>query len=99
MFVIREVLYCHPGKVRPLVDKFRSISGFAQKAGYGPMRILTDVTGERFWTVVFESEAETLDGFFEMEQRLMSDEEARAVMAGYHDLVVEGRREIFRLES
>ena len=99
MYVIREVLYCQPGKVRPLVEKFRAMSAIAEKHGYSSMRLLTDVSGERFWTVVLENQAETLDGFFEMEQKIMSDEEARGAMAGYHDLVAQGRREIFRLES
>ena len=26
MYVIREVLHCKPGKVRPMVEKFRAIS-------------------------------------------------------------------------
>jgi hypothetical protein len=36
MYVIREVLHCKPGEVRPL-------------------RLLTDVTGEPFWTVIAEA--------------------------------------------
>jgi hypothetical protein len=34
-----------------------------------------------------------------MEEAVMAKEEAQAIMAGYHDLVESGRREIYKLES
>jgi hypothetical protein len=34
-----------------------------------------------------------------MEQKLMANESLRRVMADYHDLVENGRREIYRIES
>jgi hypothetical protein len=98
MFVIREVLNCKPGKVRQMVEKFRMLSKALEDLGRSPMRLLTDVTGERFWTVVAEAEVETLDEFFALEQRLMSNETLRKNMADYHDLVDRGRREIYRVE-
>ena len=33
MYVIREVLHCKPGKVRPMVDKFKTISGVLTEMG------------------------------------------------------------------
>lgn len=47
---------------------------------------------------VGESEAESLDGFREMEEAVMADEAAQKAMAGYHELVEDGRREIYRVE-
>ena len=47
MYVIREVLHCKPGKVRQMVDKFRGISMALKDMGHEPLRLLTDVTGER----------------------------------------------------
>ncbi len=64
-----------------------------------PFRILTDVTGEPFWTLVLENEARSLNDFLQMEEKVMADDEARQAMSGYHDLVVAGRREIYRIES
>ena len=99
MYVIREVLNCKPGKVRQMVEKFRSISTVLTELGQEPLRVLTDVTGEPFWTIVAEARVEKIEDFFAMEQKLTSDETLRTTMADYHDLVDRGRREIYRLES
>jgi hypothetical protein len=99
MYVIREVLNCKPGRVRQMVEKFRSISAVLKDMGQEPLRVLTDVTGEPFWTIVAEARVEKIDDFFAMEHTLMTDETLRKAMADYHDLVDSGRREIFRLES
>jgi hypothetical protein len=99
MYVIREVLNCKPGKVRQMVEKFRSISTVLKEMGQEPMRLLTDVAGEPFWTIIAEAKVEKIDDFFAMEHALMSNATLQKVMADYHDLVVSGRREIYRLES
>jgi hypothetical protein len=99
MYVIREVLHCKPGKVRQMAEKFRQISVVLKEMGQEPMRLLTDVTGEPFWTIVAEAKVEKIDDFFAMERQLMANETLRKAMADYHDLVDSGRREIFRIES
>ena len=99
MYVIREVLNCKPGKVRQMVEKFTQISMVLKDIGHEPMRILTDVTGEPYWTVIAEAKVEKIDDFFAMEQKLTTNETLRTTMADYHDLVDRGRREIYRLES
>ena len=98
MYVIREVLNCKPGKVRQMVEKFGGISAVLKEMGQEPLRVLTDVTGEPFWTIVAEARVETIDDFFAVEQKLTANESVRKVMADYHDLVESGRREIFRVE-
>ena len=99
MYVIREVLHCKPGKVRQMVEKFRAISDALTEMGHEPMRLLTDVTGEPFWTIVAEATVEKVDDFFAVEQKLMANESLRKTMADYHDLVDSGRREMYRIES
>ena len=99
MYVIREVLNCKPGKVRQMLEKFRQISMVLKEMGHEPMRLLTDVTGEPYWTIIAEAKVEKIDDFFAMEQKLMTNETLRQTMADYHDLVDRGRREIYRLES
>ena len=99
MFVIREVLNCKPGKVRQMVEKFRSISTALKEMGQEPLRVLTDVTGEPYWTIIAEAKVEKIDDFFVMEQTLTANETLRKAMADYHDLVNSGRREIYRIES
>ena len=99
MYLIREVLHCKPGKVRAMVDKFRSISAVLKNTGHQPLRLLTDVTGEPFWTIVAEAHVEKIEDFFAIEQTLMANEGLRKTMADYHDLVEDGRREIYRIED
>ena len=99
MYVIREILNCKPGKVRQMVEKFRSISTVLKELGQEPLRVLTDVTGEPYWTVISEAKVEKIDDFFAVEQKLTANETVGKAMADYHDLVESGRREIFRVES
>jgi len=99
MYVIREVLNCRPGQIRHMLEKFRRLSSVLMEMRQEPLRLLTDVSGERFWTIVAEVKVEKIDDFFAMEQQLMANENLRSVMADYHALVDRGRREIFRLES
>lgn len=99
MYIIREVLHCKPGKVRAMVEKFRAISTVLSELGHEPLRLLTDVTGEPFWTIVAEAKVARIDDFFTLEQQLMANETLRQSMADYHDLVVRGRREIYRIEN
>lgn len=99
MYVIREVLNCKPGKVRQMVEKFRIISTMLAAMDREPLRLLTDVAGEPYWTVIAEMTVEKIDDFFVTEQTLMSDATLQKAMADYHELVAGGRREIYRIES
>jgi len=98
MYIVRDIMHCKPGKVRDMVKKFKSLNDLAPKLGLKPFRILTDVSGEPFWTVVAITEVESLDEFFGAMDKAMANEEAGKIMAGYHDLVVSGRREIYKME-
>ena len=99
MYVIREIVNCKPGKVRQMVEKFQSISTVLKEKGQEPLRVLTDVTGEPYWTIVAEARVEKIDDFFAMEAKLATNETLRKTMADYHELVDRGRREIYRIES
>jgi len=99
MYLIRDVLHCKPGKVRPLIDKFKKVSAAMQKLGFPPPRLLTDAGGAPFWTLVLEFEAKSIDDYAAMESKVMSDAEIGGIMAGYHDLVQGGRREFYKIEG
>jgi len=99
MYIIREVMRCKPGKVRDMVNKFKGLSGIMQKMGLNGFRVLTDVSGEPFWTVIAEIEVDNLNDFVALEEKVMANDDARKLMGGYHELVDSGRREIFKAES
>lgn len=99
MLLIREVMYCKPGKVRPLVDKFLKMSALMEKKGMGRMRILTDVSAERYWTLISEVEVPSFDAFMSMGTDSNDMKEFEDLMKGYHDLVDHGKREIYKIEG
>lgn len=103
MFLVREIMYCKPGKVRPMVEKFVAMSRLNEKFGMPRMRVMTDFSAERYWTVVAEMEVPDLQAF----EQMMSSPQGSAedmkqfeeIMKGYHDLVDYGKREIYKLEG
>jgi hypothetical protein len=103
MYVVREIMYCKPGKVRALVEKFTAMSKLNEKVGMPKMRVMTDFCAERYWTIVAEMEVPTLQAFDEMMQNpQISAEDMKEfenLMQGYHDLVDHGTREIYKIES
>ena len=98
MFLIREVMHCKPGQVRPMVDKFKELGKVLKKMGFTQLRILTDVSGERYWTVIVEQEVESLEAYADMSRKTMSDPKLQKVMKNYHELVESGHREIYKVE-
>jgi hypothetical protein len=103
MLLIRDIMYCKPGKVRPLVEKFLAMSKLNEKMGMGKMKIMTDLSAERYWTVVSEMEVPSMEAF----EKMMSGDgfkeadmkQFETIMQGYHELVDKGRREIYKLEG
>ena len=98
MVLIREVFFCKPGQVRPMVDKFKAMSAAMEKAGFGKARVMTDFSAERYWTVVSEWEVKSLGEFEEMMKGAMP-QELQDIMKDYHSFVESGRREIYNVEA
>jgi hypothetical protein len=67
--------------------------------GFGQMRVMTDLTAERFWTVVAEVEVPDLEHYSKQSRQARENKDMRAVMDGYHDLVESGRQEIYTIEK
>ena len=103
MFLIREIMYCKPGKVRPLVEKFVAMNKLGERIGMPKMRIMTDFCAERYWTIVAEMEVTDVNAFDQMNSNPQGSAEDMKqfenIMKGYHDLVDHGKREIYRIEG
>jgi len=103
MLLVREIMHCKPGKVRPMVEKFVAMNKLSDKVGMPKMRILTDFAAEQYWTIVAEMEVPNLQAFEDMMQGKGMNEQAakemEKLMEGYHDLVIKGRREIYKIEG
>ena len=103
MLLVREIMYCKPGKVRPMVEKSLAMAKLMEKSGQGKLRVMTDFVSERYWTAIMEFEVKDLKAFDDMMAGAgMSEADNREfenVMKGYHDLVEHGRREIYKIEG
>lgn len=99
MYMSRDIMHCKPGKANELVSRFRQLSAALVRLGLRPMRIYTDVSGENYWTVVTETEIERIDEMAELSRKTMTDPDVARAMDGYHEFVVSGRREIYKVES
>lgn len=99
MYLVRDIMYCKPGKVKPMIEKYKAMAKISEKAGMGKMRVLTDAVGEQYWTIVSEMEVESFDKFMStdnMDPETMKEFET--IMKDYHDYVIKGRREVFKVE-
>lgn len=104
MYIVRDIMYCKPGKVRPMVEKFLAMSKLSERIGMPKMRIMTDMCAEQYWTVVSEMEVPNLKMFEDMMAAPPGASDAdmkefENIMKGYHDLVDRGKREIYKLEG
>jgi len=96
-------MYCKPGKVRPMVEKFAAMNKLSERVGMPKMRIMTDFCAEQYWTIVAEMEVTDLNSF----EKMMSNpsgsaedmKEFERIMKDYHDLVDHGKREIYKIEA
>ena len=103
MYLVREVMYCKPGKVSAMKEKFLAMNKLSEKMKMPKMRVMTDFAAEQYWTVVAEMEVPDLGEF----EKMMSNPQGNAddmkqmeeLMKGYHDLVDHGKREIYRIEG
>ena len=101
MLLIREVFHCRPGKVRPLLEKFQAMNRIMANAGQTNMRLMTDFSGERYWTLVAEFETPSMAEFEKMMQGGGMSEadtkEFERLMEGYHDPASQVERHARRL--
>jgi hypothetical protein len=97
--LIRDIVHCKPGKVRPIVEMFLKIAKLCEQRGLARIRVLTDVSAQRFWTAVSEIEVESLDKYTALLNDPDVAPEMEKIMEGYHDFVDLGRREIYTIEG
>ena len=102
MYLVRDIMYCKPGKVRPMVEKFKAMNAIGARMGMPKMRISTDVCAEQYWTLGAEMEVDNLASWVLMMSNMGSGDDMKEfekIMKDYHDLVDRGKREIYKIES
>jgi hypothetical protein len=103
MYLIRDIMYCKPGKVSAMKEKFLAMSKMSEKMKMPRMKVMTDFCAEQYWTVVSEMEVADLGTFEKMMSNPQGSPEDmkkfEEIMTGYHDLVDHGKREIYKIEG
>ena len=99
MFLIREIMHCKPGKASELVKRFKQMEPIMTELGLkGSQRVMTDMSGERFWTVISEVAVDGIEQYLDLTRKTMTDARMQKIMQGYHDFVESGKREIYKIE-
>lgn len=98
MFLIRNVFHAKPGKAKELAAILINASKHMHKVGVKNTKVLTDVA-TTFWTVVLQGEVEDLNAYVDMAKIASKTPELGEAMKGYSDLIDNGFREIYRIES
>jgi hypothetical protein len=94
MIVVRDVFQAKYGQGDQLVRLMKELE---EKFGIG-QRIYTDMSGP-FFTVVTESEVESVDAWESMLQEAFADSAWQDWFSEMAPLVESGRREFYRLEA
>ncbi len=93
MLIVRETFTAKPGMASKLAKMFREL--VKEMPGL-KSRVLTDFIGP-FNTVIWETEIEALADFERMMKEYADKPDIGKKMAGYTEMYVSGKREIFRL--
>ena len=98
MYMLREVLQAERGKAPEIVEAFRALDQWFDKAGYRNRRIYVDFTGPMD-TVVYQWEFESLDQYFAMERGAFvePDEHTRALIDAMNANARSGHKEIYEV--
>jgi hypothetical protein len=93
MYIIRETFTAKPGMASKLAKMFREMS----KEMTGPKsRVMTDYVGP-YNTVQWEVEVKEIAEFEKMMKEYSEKPEAGKKMAGYTEMYMSGKREIYRV--
>src|SRR5688572_32490759 len=83
MLLIREVMYCKPGKVKAMVEKSLKMAKLNEELGFGKIRVMTDFCAERYWTIVSEFEVPSMHEFEKMMQGEGMTKDAGTTLSTY----------------
>jgi|JRYD01.1.fsa_nt_gb hypothetical protein len=96
MIVVREVFQLHYGKAREAIALAKEMIAASPSMSGSQPRLLTDAVG-RYYTLVMEMEYPSLAAFENSMTEEFARDRMRDLNARFVPLVMEGRREVFRV--
>ena len=97
MIVVRNIFRLKFGQSKKATELWKEAIEINKKLGYGgkDTRLLTDLAGASYYTIVLETTHESLAEFEKASKQVTSSAEWRKVYEQIVPLVEEGRREIY----
>jgi hypothetical protein len=94
MYIVRNIFRLQFGKAKEAIAIMKEGLALMERGGVSGARLLVDTVGD-FYTLVLEIPTESLDSVGP--ERMPNREEWQRQYARFTPLVLEGRREIFRV--
>jgi len=96
MIVVRDVFRVKFGKAKEATDLWKKAVAMLNKSGYGggTTRILTDLAGPPYYTLVLETSYESVSKWEEAGKEVRKNAEWKSIYQQIVPLTEEGRREI-----
>jgi hypothetical protein len=98
MYMLREVYQAERGKAPEIIEGFKALDQWFEKAGYTNRRIYVDYTGPMD-TVVYQWEFDSLDQYFAMERATFvePDADTQALIDRLNNNARSGYKEIYEV--
>ena len=96
MYLVRNIFYVKPGHGKAFLKIFKEAAPLFNDGKMKNNRVLVDAV-TTFWTVVFESEVESIDSYRNMRPS-KNDQKIAKIMKNYAEHLNGGKREIFKVE-
>lgn len=98
MILVRDCFQLEFGKARDAVAAWKEGLAIAKKAGLSPnTRLLTDLAGPSFYTLILEATYESLADYEESGRKLFASPDWKKWYASAQPLLKSGRRELYTI--
>ena|SRR5438105_2649048 len=99
MIVVRDIFRLKFGKAKEATALWKQAMAMLERTGFGPKgrRMLTDLAGESYYTLIMESTYESLAQWEQMHKSAGPNPEWKAVYEKIIPLTESGRREILSI--
>lgn len=94
MIVVRDVFRLKFGQAKEAVSLWKQAAELLTQAGFKNVRLLTDLVGPAYYTVILESTYDSLSDWESAHRNAPGQAEWKAIYAKIIPLTEEGRREI-----
>lgn len=99
MVLVRNVFRLKFGKAKEAIETWKQGAGMLKQMNFSkePVRILTDLAGANFYTLVMESTHDSIGSYEKNAANIMGNAEWKNWYSKFVPLVESGHREIFNI--